>query len=154
MYKRILVAIDGSRSARRALDEAVKIAQASGAVVAAVYVAEHHAQLVDVNTPFAEDVPADTRGGAATAALEDAEERFRQQKVQGTARAVDAYGEDVATVLRRAADETEADLIVMGTRGLHGLRRLLLGSVAEAVLRTVDRPVLVVRYDAEAAASR
>ncbi|WP_244125468.1 universal stress protein, partial [Burkholderia gladioli] len=40
----------------------------------------------------------------------------------------------------RTAAESEADLIVMGTHGLHGWRRLLAGSVAESLLRGADRP--------------
>lgn len=49
-------------------------------------------------------------------------------------------------------DRADADLIVMGTSGRHGLRRLLLGSVAESLLRAADRPVLLVRHG-EAGAS-
>jgi nucleotide-binding universal stress UspA family protein len=44
----------------------------------------------------------------------------------------------------RVADEESADLIVMGTHGWTGFKHLLLGSVAENVLRTAGRPVLVV----------
>lgn len=67
-------------------------------------------------------------------------------------RALDSFGEDVATVLMRTAAEAEADLIVMGTSGRHGLRRLLLGSVAESLLRAADRPVLLVRHNEKTAA--
>ena len=52
---------------------------------------------------------------------------------------------DVSSVVARAAAECEADLIVMGTHGRRGVRRALLGSVAESLVRTADRPVLVVR---------
>ncbi|WP_261330121.1 universal stress protein, partial [Burkholderia contaminans] len=85
--------------------------------------------------------PSGPRGAPphATAAL-------AHEQVRGTVRALDAYGEDVATVLMRTAAEADADLIVMGTSGRHGLRRLLLGSVAESLLRAADRPVLLVRH--------
>jgi nucleotide-binding universal stress UspA family protein len=48
-------------------------------------------------------------------------------------------------VISRIAAEDGADLVVMGTRGLSGMKRLLLGSVAESFLRMADRPVMLVR---------
>jgi len=53
---------------------------------------------------------------------------------------------DPATVLVEAADEENADLIVLGTHGRTGLTRLLMGSVAEAVVRRAKCPVLVVKH--------
>jgi universal stress protein A len=52
-----------------------------------------------------------------------------------------------AEAIRRVAAETRADLIVMGTHGRTGLRRLALGSVAEKVLRESEVPVLTVRSE-------
>lgn len=49
-----------------------------------------------------------------------------------------------ADVVLEAADEVNADLIVVGTRGLRGARRLVLGSVSEAVVARSHRPVVVV----------
>ncbi|SDH31186.1 universal stress protein [Paraburkholderia phenazinium] len=149
MYKRILAAIDGSRGARLALDEAVKIAQASDGTITAVCVGENPAQLVDVGTLFVEaPSPVSTAANeAATAALEEAQDLFERRKVRGVTRTLDSYGEDVATVLSRTADELKADLVVMGTSGRHGVRRVLLGSVAESFLRLSRVPVLLVRYD-------
>jgi nucleotide-binding universal stress UspA family protein len=150
MYKRIFTAIDGSESAQRALDEAVKLAQVTDAEVTAVCVVQHAAKLVDVGAGFVDEPPSTAASEAATAALEQAEERFRQARVKGVARAVDAWGEDVANVLSRAADECEADLIVIGTHGRRGWRRMLLGSVAESLVRLTDVPVLLVRHDPDA----
>ncbi|WP_245004708.1 universal stress protein [Paraburkholderia sacchari] len=146
MYTQILVAVDGSRSGRRALDEAVKIAKATGAAVQALCVVQHPARLVDVGTGFAEE-PTRQKAEAdlATAALEEARTVFAAGGVQGTARAADAMGEDIAAVIYRIAAEEDADLVVMGTRGLSGVKRLLLGSVAESFLRVADRPVMLVR---------
>ena len=47
-------------------------------------------------------------------------------------------------VILRVAEEVDADLIIMGTHGRAGLRRLAMGSVAESVLRQADCPVLIV----------
>jgi len=52
---------------------------------------------------------------------------------------------DAATVIAETAQETDADLIVMGTQGRTGLTRLVMGSVAEEVLRRAPCPVLTVR---------
>lgn len=148
MYKRIFVALDGSRNARLALDEALRIAVASGGAITCAYVVEHKPKLVDVDASYVdvreEIEPSAT--DAATQTLDDAKALLEQHHVPGTVRALDSFGDDVATVLMRTAAEADADLIVMGTSGRHGLRRLLVGSVAESLLRAADRPVLLVRH--------
>lgn len=151
MYKRILAAVDGSRGARLALDEALKIAKASGAEIVALFVVEHAPQLADVGAVYVPEQGADAaQVDAATAALDEARELLREQGVAGVARAIDAYGDGVAQVIARTAEECEADLIVMGTQGRHGVRRMLLGSVAESLLRAAHMPVLLVRHDPRA----
>ncbi|KAB0644120.1 MULTISPECIES: universal stress protein [Burkholderia] len=153
MYKRIFVGLDGGPSARLALNEAIRIAAASGGEVTCAFVVEHRPQLVDVDAGFAAEHDGDAAAAeAATLVLDDAKAALAQRHVPGTVRALDAYGEDIAAVLMRTAAEAGADLIVMGTSGRHGLRRLLLGSVAESLLRAADRPVLLVRHDEQAAA--
>ena len=58
---------------------------------------------------------------------------------------------DPADAIVRMAEEREVDLIVMGTHGRTGLQHVLLGSVAEKVVRLAPCPVLTVRYKAGAA---
>ncbi|MGF6920574.1 universal stress protein [Paraburkholderia sp. 40] len=148
MYKRILVAIDGSQAAQLALQEALTIAEAAQSTVTAVFVAEHAAQMVDVGIGLIDQQSRSTVSAeAAMATLEDARALFGQRGVRGLTRVLDAYGEDIAGVLCRIAGECEADLVVMGTHGRHGIGRLLLGSVAEAVLRRTEVPVLLVRRE-------
>ncbi|KVH80785.1 universal stress protein A [Burkholderia ubonensis] len=154
MYERIFAALDGSRGARLALDEAIRLARASGGLVVAVCVVSDAPRLTDIDGGYVEQ--RDWRGldtDAASMVLADAETAFRLSRVRGTAQTVDACGEDVSCVLARAAAECDADLIVMGTHGRHGIRRALLGSVAESLLRTADRPVLLVRDALEAGAA-
>ncbi|WP_322041999.1 universal stress protein [Paraburkholderia sp. J67] len=149
MYKQILVAVDGSRGGRRALDEAVKVAKATGGAVQALCVVQHPARLVDISTGFAEEQTRQSaEADAATAALEEAKTVFAQAGITGTTRAADSSGEEIAAVILRIAAEEDADLVVLGTRGLSGVKRLLLGSVAESFLRIADRPVMLVREDA------
>ncbi|TKC86231.1 universal stress protein [Trinickia terrae] len=146
MYERIMVAVDGSQAARLALDEAMKLAQAMRAEVLAVCVVAHAPQLVDIGGGFVEDNRASSAmTDAATKALEEARERFAQKQVLGAVRAIDSYGESTAQVLVRAATEFDANLIVMGTHGRTGVKRLLLGSVAESLLRETSVPLLLVK---------
>ncbi|HEX7683848.1 MAG TPA: universal stress protein [Trinickia sp.] len=146
MYKRILVPVDGSEGALRALDEALKLARLSNAQLQAVYVLEHPAQVVDVSAGFAEQTPVrDTSSETATSVLAEARERIAPFEVDGTVRAIDAYGESLAAVLTRAIDEFDADLVVMYSHGRSGIRRLFAGSVAESLLHDTTVPLLLLR---------
>lgn len=146
MYKRIMVPVDGSEGAQRALVEALNLAQLMQARVQAVYVVEHPSQLVDVAGGFAEEArPDDTGSETATAVLDEARETFTRLGAQGSVRAIDSYGESLATVLMRAIDEFDADLVVMHSHARSGIKRLLGGSVAESLLRDTTVPLLLLR---------
>lgn len=147
MYTKILAAVDGSRGGRRALEEAVRIAKVTGGTVVAVSIVAHASQLADTNSSFAAEPDNKAVSAMVTAMLEEAKAVFAQEHVSGTTRAVDTYGEEVASAIQRIAAEDDIDLIVMGTHGRSGMKRLLLGSVAESLLRMADRPVLLVRED-------
>lgn len=151
MYQRILVPVDGSEGALRALDEALKLARLSNAQLQAVYVLVHPTQVVDVSAGFAEQVPVrDTSSETATSVLAEARERIAPLGVQGSVRAVDAYGESLAAVLKRTIDEFDADLVVMYSHGRSGIRRLFAGSVAESLLHDTTVPLLLLRNGDEA----
>ncbi|MCU9958441.1 MULTISPECIES: universal stress protein [Burkholderia] len=146
MYARIFAALDGSRGARLALDEAILLARDSGGLVVAVCVVSDAPRLTDADSGYIEQRdPAGLDADRAAIAVADAEAAFRLSGVRGTAQTIDACGENISSVLARAAAECDADLIVIGTHGRRGMRRLVLGSVAESLVRTADRPVLVVR---------
>lgn len=79
--------------------------------------------------------------------LLDLQEKVRQLRSPGPGRPIEyviRQGEPAQEILR-AADELGCDLIVMGTHGRTGVRHVLMGSVAEHVLRTAGCPVLVVK---------
>lgn len=145
MYSRILVALDGSQTASRALDEAIKLGSESGAELQPVYA-------VDVPI-LAYDVPGYDPSIVRDAYLQegkqvciDAQTRMSQHGVNGTPRCIEVVlpAEDVAQTIKRAAEAFHADLIVMGTHGRRGIQRVVLGSVAERVLRCACCPVLLV----------
>ncbi|RQS63275.1 universal stress protein [Burkholderia sp. Bp8984] len=139
MYQRIFAALDCSRGARLALDEAISLARESGGLVIAMCVVSDAPRLADQRDLAGLDT------NEAAVAVSDAETAFRLSGVRGIAHTIDVRGENVSDVLARAAAECDADLIVMGTHGRRGFRRMFLGSVAESLVRIADRPVLVVR---------
>ena len=151
MYSRILVPLDGSKTASHALDTAIRLALDTGAELQVLYV---------IDLPIiAYDVPGYDPSIVRDAYIEegrviraDAEARMAQQGVKGTSRSVEVElpAEDVAQCIQHAADDWNADLIVMGTHGRRGVRRLVLGSVAERFLRFSTCPVLLVREEAPA----
>jgi nucleotide-binding universal stress UspA family protein len=151
MYQRILVAVDGSASSQRALDEAIGMARTGRGKVSAVYV-------LDQSVSFTYAGEYDPRAylaalrGEGERVLDDTRRRFAAAGIDGEARLLDTAspGEDVATCLQHEAQRWPADLVVMGTHGRRGIRRLVLGSVAERFLRFSTCPVLLVREEAPA----
>jgi nucleotide-binding universal stress UspA family protein len=77
---------------------------------------------------------------------------MRELNVVGDTEIVETQGiaEDIASALLRCVQRRGADLVVMGTHGRRGLRRMVLGSVAERFVRYTTCPVLLVREPADA----
>jgi nucleotide-binding universal stress UspA family protein len=148
MYKRILVALDGSRSARLALDEALKLAQAADAALMVASVVERDLPML-CPVPVGIDAQAfdATMPPAAQRGLDHARDLCALREVRGVTQIIDSHGASIPGALLQAAQAFDADLIVMGTHGRRGTRRHLLGSVAETVLRSSAVPVLMIRDD-------
>ncbi|GAB7540577.1 universal stress protein [Cupriavidus sp. 8B] len=145
MYSKILVAVDGSESANRALEEALRLATALGSELTVVHVIDNsylryevgYVDLTDLRTSLLE-------GGQIL--LDEAKAKAAAQKVACNALMVDeplALG-DVANAIEQVAQQTGAELLVLGTHGRRGVRRLLMGSVAEGLVRQCRQPVLLV----------
>ncbi|KVR43461.1 universal stress protein UspA [Burkholderia multivorans] len=154
MYNTIMVAFDGSASSKHALDEALKIAKASDAHVAVVYVVDKSALFAYAGR-FDPQALVDELRRDGIDALRDAEHAIRQASVNGDTELVetDGLGEDVAARLQRYANEHDVDLAVVGTHGRRGIQRMLLGSVAERFVRRACRPVLLIRGERTRASS-
>jgi len=138
MYERVLVAVDHSDVAQRALAAARDLALLSKGEVWVLHLREREviAQMGDVPSESAADA-----GSPVSAAVEEL-----------TKAGVTAHGEVRNTTYGHAAREILADakehdvgVIVMGTRGRSDLSGLVLGSTAHKVIHLADRPVLVVR---------
>lgn len=145
MYERILAPIDGSETSRRAFDFALRTARENGAELVPLYV---------VDDPLlAYDAPGIDPSIAHAAFLREGERlkadwlaAMQEKNVKGMPRVVEnnETGSDIAQCILDAARTIGADLVVMGTHGRRGARRLMLGSVAERFLRIACCPVLLV----------
>jgi nucleotide-binding universal stress UspA family protein len=154
MYHRILVALDGSDTASLALDAALKLAADSGAQLLPLYVIDVPVIAYDV-PGFDPSIVRDAFVEEGQRITSDAQNRMSQHGVTGTARTVEVVspGEDVAHRIVAIANDWHADVIVMGTHGRRGFRRLMLGSVAERVLRSAACPVLMIPARANVASA-
>lgn len=142
MYRRILVATDFSKGAEAALDAARRLARI------------HDAELLLLHVYM--EMPV-----FRFAEVSDVQRLYERQRLgleealEAQARAAQAGGPAVTALLRtgspadtivRVAREEYADLIVVGAHGERGLTSLLMGNVAERVVRLADRSVLIVRH--------
>lgn len=149
MYRRILVPVDGSVASLKGLDEAIKIAKAMDAklklthVVNELVIDSGYAPSVDYGTVIA------SLRESGKKLLAAAESAARERGAVVEVELVERIGGYAADSIIDVAQAWAADLIVMGTHGRRGLRRLALGSDAELVLRRSPVPVLMVRSAAE-----
>ena len=143
MFDTVVLATDGSESVSRAVDCALDLAVRFGATVHALYV---------VDAGRIESLPDEVRDDVRAALDEQGREALAGVEAVNNARAEPATLETAVRVGRPAdaivdyADEVDADAVAVGTRGRHGERSFLLGSVAERVVRTCSRPVLTVQH--------
>jgi nucleotide-binding universal stress UspA family protein len=135
--RKILHATDYSEQARAAFDLACALARDFGAELVVCHVspppiiASGEGVLVDFPTGEAEQM----EGRLKHIQSDDPQVRVTHQLLRG----------DAAKEILRLAGDTKADLIVMGTHGRSGIGRLVLGSVAEAVMRKAPCPVVTVK---------
>lgn len=141
-YDKILVPTDGSKAAVDAADEAFDLADQLDAEVLVVSVVED--ALVD--DKIYGNPPADVERvrEIATNATEDLVEEAESRGID--ADPVVVQGSPASEVIEQA-EKSGADMIAMGTHGRSGLDRVLLGSVADKVVRQADVPVLTIRPD-------
>lgn len=144
MYQRILVPIDGSAVSQRALDEASRFARQLQAHIEVIMVVEEVFYYYDDSgLDYAALLEPVKRN--AEKILADAKAKLQQAGVTAETKLLEVKGKRVAHAIVAEAESCLADLIIIGTHGRSGFSRILLGSVAEAVLRTAPIPVLLIR---------
>lgn len=140
MFKRILVPLDGSPLSEAILPQVAELTHALGAEVTLLRVGLAHAfPGVDPKSLVDEEVRVMQE---AEAYLATVAQRFGQEGM--TIRTVVRYGQPAAEIIDHVAFEG-VDLVAMSTHGRSGLTRLVMGSVAEEVVRKVRVPVLLLR---------
>ncbi len=153
MYKRILVPVDGSETSTLGLQEAIKIARSDGAQLCLLHVVNelvldysYGAQSFGLNLM-------DSLREIGSGILRSAEELARKQEVPVESVVIECIGGTAADSIVAQAAKWRADLIVMGTHGRRGLRRLAMGSDAETVVQESSVPVLLVRHKGKSQAT-
>ena len=144
-YKRILVAIDGSKTSTLAFKEALYLAKKLQAKLCIIHIIErlpdHIAYAIDV---VKYQMLANKKGEML---LEKFYKLATKNKVKAETKFIEIQGfkESVSKKILQTTKSWRANLLVMGTHGRTGFNRLLLGSVAEETLKTATKPILLVR---------
>ncbi|MGO9877082.1 MAG: universal stress protein [Acidimicrobiia bacterium] len=147
MYQQIVVGTDGSPGADVAVDAAIELARLTGAtlhVVHAYRIARTSQAVATRQTgiPQADRVdPADVKRNEAQRICDQTLERAGHAGVRTKAHCVAA---DPADAILKVAEDTAADLIVVGNRGMSGVRRLVLGSVPNRLSHHSPTSILIV----------
>jgi len=143
MYEHIVVGTDGSPGADVAVDAAIELARAFDARLHVVLVHEHTAKVQRPAGIPIDDVvaPAEAIANASKQICDQALDRAHRADVDAAAHRVSG---DVVDALINAVNETGADLIVVGNRGMSGFRRFVLGSVPDRLSHRCECSVLIV----------
>ena len=143
MYDRILLPTDGSDKMAPVIDHAVSLAQTHDSELHALYV---------VNTASLSDLPMESSWEGVSQALtregEHALSRVQERATDARLTTEMVDGSPSKEIIRYASEKS-CNVIVMGTHGRSGFDRLLLGSVAERVVRSSPVPVLTIRVSDE-----
>jgi nucleotide-binding universal stress UspA family protein len=146
IYQKILVPFDGSEHSWKALEASIQLAKNLNSKLALLTVYS----VTDVATPEPE-LSANTRRSVITTQnvrdsceelLEEASLKVRSERIEVE---IEVAGGDAVDVIARKSKEGKFDLIVMGARGLSTLKKILVGSVSEGVIKNAPCPVLIVK---------
>lgn len=149
MYTRLLIPTDGSPCSELGIRHGLRLAKLTGAEVILLHVIEPVTPPTHAGIPAVADFEThlETVRRTGSHALAAAE---RQAREAGVSARVQMTGpSDPAEGIVEVAESESCDLIVMGSHGRSGLRRLILGSVTESVLRKITRTLLIVHCSGE-----
>ncbi len=137
MFERILVAVDGSSQSSKTILAGIDLAQRYGATVTVLHVREfekYEGSDVDLGPP--QD---------AQSLVNEVVGRFSEAGIQATGEIRRVTPGLTSDEIVRVAEQADANLIVMGTRGMSEFRSIVLGGVANKVVHHAHCPVLLVR---------
>ncbi|EOT30613.1 universal stress protein [Enterococcus saccharolyticus] len=142
-YKRIMVAVDGSKEAELAFRKAVNVARRNQAELLLVHVIDTRA--FQTVTSF-DTVLAEQATDLAKESLTEYAETAKSNGVPAVETMIE-YGSPKAIIAKQLPADKEVDLIMLGATGLNAVERLFIGSVSEYVIRHAPCDVLIVRTD-------
>lgn len=145
MYNRILVPVDGSHPSKRGLTEAIRLAKHHEARLRLIHVVDVFIVAPPLESgPYVDDIQKTFREDGRRL-LNRAEALARKHGLTVDSVMFEIVGGRAAEIIVTQAKKWRADIIVIGTHGRRGVRRLVMGSDAEEVVRTSPVPVLLVR---------
>ncbi len=143
-FEHILVPVDGSETSYAAVDKAVEIAKAFNSKVTVVqvlaldpYIAAEYITAAQTN-----DLVERART-AILKTLDEAKAKFAAAGIDAETQLLE--GQVIYTEIVKAAESLNTDLIVIGSHGRTGFKKLFLGSVAQSILGQANVPVMVIR---------
>ena len=145
MYKRILVAVDGSKTSNLALKEAMKLAKDQRAILRLIHVVDETPVYAMAEAPYSIDDYQKTMREAGKKELAKCADRAKSARLKFDTKLLITMTQSVSDVINKEAKRWSASLVVIGTHGRRGFGRLFLGSVAERVVRSAAKPVLIIR---------
>jgi nucleotide-binding universal stress UspA family protein len=147
MYKHILVAVDGSDISNLALAEAIKLAKEQQASLRLIHIVDETPAYMMVEMPYPVADYQNAMREAGQKVLTTCAEKARQAGIDVDTKfaILEVLTQRICDAIIEEAKRWPADLIVIGTHGRHGFNHLILGSVAEGVIRLATKPVLVIR---------
>jgi nucleotide-binding universal stress UspA family protein len=145
MYQNILVPTDGSETAGLGLHEAIQLARTLKARIRVLHVVNKTPFIAAGATPVVIDELISQLRSNGESVVHEATTAARAAGVEVDSRLIEALGDRAGEIILAEARDWPAHLIVCGTHGRRGLKRILMGSDAEYVVRHSPVPVLLVR---------
>ena len=144
MYQNILVPVDGSDAAERALREAIELARSLFSRIRIIHVVNGVPWVSQGAPGIIEELVTQLRSTGGSI-IHEARAAVRSAGIEVDHRLIEAIGEHAGDIIVSEADDWPAELIVCGTHGRRGLKRLLMGSDAEHIVHHSPVPVPLVR---------
>ena len=150
MYQKILLAMDDSHASELALSQAIILAKATGSEVKVLFVASDETGGLTGHAGMSTGIPELSDIGQRT--LADATKLLQGAEIVHATQLSQQRNippAQIHEVIVAEADAWGADLLVLGTHGRRGVRRMIMGSVSEGVVSKTTKPVLLIRSSLE-----
>lgn len=144
MFKRILVPVDGSDTSNLALQQAITLAKDQHSTLRLFHVVDLTTAYSSVKAPHVAEYQ-NALQAEGQKVIADASVPVSTAAIQFDSKCIATFGTHIYDLIEEEAKQWPADLIVIGTHGRRGIRRLILGSVAEGLARISSKPLLLIR---------